>query len=279
MPPEVCLSVLCENSVGRPIAAVGEHGFACLVETAHGSTLFDTGQGLGLLQNARALRKDLSQLDRVVLSHGHYDHTGGLPDLLRLTGEIDIVAHPDIFSERYWVGLGPRRYIGIPFQRPYLENLGARFRFETGFSQVAPGLWITGEVPRRHPLEKGDRNMVATGMDGQESQDPLRDDLSLVIETGKGPVLLVGCAHAGLINILHHVRDRGGWTKFYAVIGGTHLIAADDELFAETIKTLEKFSVEKIGTAHCTSLPRAAQLQAHFDGRFLFASVGTVLEI
>jgi 7,8-dihydropterin-6-yl-methyl-4-(beta-D-ribofuranosyl)aminobenzene 5'-phosphate synthase len=274
----VCLTVLCENSIGRPLAAVGEHGFSCLIETASGAYLFDTGQGFGLLRNARALRKDLSAVKKVIISHGHYDHTGGLPDLLSATGEIEVISHPDIFIDRYWAGQGPTRYIGIPFKRPYLESLGARFRFESGFCEVAPGLWLTGEVPRRNPVEKPEKNMVRVMDDGSRVQDSLTDDLSIVIESAKGPILLLGCAHAGLINIMHHVRECKGWENFYAVIGGTHLVGADDDRVAATIEALEEFSVQRIGTAHCTSLPRAAQLQAHFGSRFLFASVGAVLE-
>lgn len=274
----VCLTVLCENSIGRPLAVVGEHGFSCLIETASGSYLFDTGQGFGLLRNARALRKDLSAVKKVIISHGHYDHTGGLPDLLSVTGEIEVIAHPEIFSDRYWAGQGPTRYIGIPFKRPYLETLGARFRFESKFCEIAPGLWITGEVPRCTAVEKPEQNMVRVRADGSRDQDPLNDDLSLVVETDKGPILLLGCAHAGLINILHHAKKKMGWDRFYAVIGGTHLVGADDDRVAATIEALEEFSVQKIGTAHCTSLPRAAQLHAHFGSRFLFASVGTVLE-
>ncbi|WP_305045838.1 MBL fold metallo-hydrolase [Geoalkalibacter sp.] len=279
MPVSLSFTILCENTVGRPVAAVGEHGFACLIETAAGTSLFDTGQGLGLLQNARALRKDLAQVDRVILSHGHYDHAGGLPDLLRLRGETEVVAHPGIFVERWWAGLGPRRFIGIPYQRAYLESLGGRFRFEKSFAPIADGMWVTGDVPRHHSLEKGDPHMIIVDESGRELPDPLCDDLSLVLETAKGPVVVLGCAHAGLINILRHVRERTGWKKIHAVIGGTHLMAASDELFEETVRALDDFGVDKIAAAHCTGLPRAAQLHARFGSRFIFAAVGTVIEV
>jgi 7,8-dihydropterin-6-yl-methyl-4-(beta-D-ribofuranosyl)aminobenzene 5'-phosphate synthase len=277
MSDSVHLTVLCENTVARPMTTVGEHGFSCLIEAAGQTYLFDTGQGLGLLQNAQALRKDLSLVSLVVLSHGHYDHTGGLPDLLRLTGEVEVVAHPGIFVERYWAGLGPRRFIGIPQQRAYLESLGCRFRFESTFSQIAPGVWVTGEIPRRHPLETGDVNMVMIGMDGSDKPDSLCDDTSLVIETSKGLILLLGCAHAGLINIMTYVGEKTGQNKIYAVVGGTHLMTASDELFEETMQVFDDFSVEKIAAAHCTGLPRAAQLYARFGPRFTFAGVGTTL--
>ncbi|MDO3379979.1 MBL fold metallo-hydrolase [Geoalkalibacter halelectricus] len=273
------LTILCENTVGRPIAAVGEHGFACLIESGRDMYLFDTGQGLGLVRNARALKKDLTRVSKVILSHGHYDHTGGLPDLLTLTGPIEVIAHPGIFAERYWSGLGPRRYIGIPHRRPYLQSLGCRFRFETDFSALAPGIWITGEVPRRHPLEKGDANMVSVDAQGRETTDALMDDLSLVIDSPRGLILVLGCAHAGLINILHHVREKTGRDRFHAVVGGTHLMAADDAQFEDTVRALEEFGVEKIAAGHCTGLARAAQLHARLKERFVFAAVGTQMEV
>lgn len=276
---QVKLTVLCENSVGRPVAAVGEHGFACLIETAGGSYLFDTGQGLGLMRNARALRKDLAALRGVLLSHGHYDHTGGLPELLRLTSPLEVFAHPEIFAERYWVGADSTRFIGLPFRRPYLEGLGARFRLSRDYCRVAPGLYLSGEVPRRTSFERGDPHMMAAlGDDGALVPDPFRDDQSLVLETDKGLVVVLGCAHAGLINILSHLLERTGRDRFYAVLGGTHLGMSSDQQFAATLQALETFPVERIGVSHCTGLPRAAALQQHFGARFFFASVGTVLE-
>ena len=276
---KVKLTILCENSVGRPLAAVGEHGFACLVETGEGSYLFDTGQGLGLMQNARALRKDLSALRGVLLSHGHYDHTGGLPELLRLSAPLDVFAHPEIFAERFWVGADSTRFIGIPFRRPYLESLGARFHLQRDYVTVGPGVSLTGEVPRRTPFEQGDPHMMAAAGEGEALvADAFRDDQSLVVETDRGLVVVLGCAHAGLVNILRHVLARTGRDSLYAVLGGTHLGMSSDEQFAATLQALEEIPVERIGVSHCTGLARAAALQQHFGQRFFFASVGTVLE-
>jgi 7,8-dihydropterin-6-yl-methyl-4-(beta-D-ribofuranosyl)aminobenzene 5'-phosphate synthase len=109
--------------------------------------------------------------------------------------------------------------------------------------------------------------------------DPFPDDASLVIETTKGLVVLLGCANAGLINTLQLVREQTGCTHFYAVLGGTHLAPAGDDQFAGIIRTLRAFGVERIGVSHCTGLPRAAQLHAEFGGRFFFASVGSTLEV
>lgn len=275
----VTLTILCDNTVRPQAGLIGEHGFACHIETPDGGYLFDAGQGLGIVQNARILGKDLTTLRAVALSHGHYDHAGGLPEVLHQCGPVDVHAHPEVFTPRYRTTGTLRRFIGVPHRREYLEALGARFHLESDWTTIAPGLHLCGEVPRTTSFEKGDRLMTAVRPDGSEEPcDPLRDDLSLVIESANGPILVLGCAHAGLVNILRHVQGRLGCESIHAVIGGTHLGFAGDEQFAATLEALEQFQVKRIGVSHCTGLPRAAQLQAALDERFFFATVGTQVE-
>ena len=273
------LTVLCENSVVRPNGTIGEHGFACFIETAHGNLLFDTGNGSGILRNSEILGRSLASVKAIVLSHGHFDHTGGLADVLGKTGPVDIVSHPGIFAERYWVGEHEKRPIGIPFTRKQLEALGARLQLQQVYGEVAPGIHFSGEIPRVTPFETGDPHLMAVDGYGALVPDPFPDDASLVIETIKGLVVLLGCAHAGMVNTLNLVREKTGCEHLYAVLGGTHLAPASDEQFAGTVRVLRAFGVERIGVSHCTGQPRAAQLHAEFGGRFFFASVGSMLEV
>jgi len=273
------LTVLCENSVGRPNGTIGEHGFACLVETSLGSLLFDTGTGAGILHNAKILDRDLLSVKAVVLSHGHYDHSGGLPDVLSRTGPVEVVAHPGIFAERYWVGEHEQRSIGIPFSRARLESIGARFQLSRMCEEVLPGVHFTGEIPRCTPFEIGDPHLMMIDGAGSLVADPFIDDAALVVETARGPLVVLGCAHAGVVNTLQHVKKQTGHERIYALVGGTHLAPAGDDQFAGTVKALRAFGIERIGVSHCTGLPRAAQLAAEFGGRFFFASVGTTLEL
>jgi 7,8-dihydropterin-6-yl-methyl-4-(beta-D-ribofuranosyl)aminobenzene 5'-phosphate synthase len=117
------LTVLCENSVGGPFGLTGEHGWAVYLESPEHRWLFDTGQGLGLTSNARALGVDLASIGGIALSHGHYDHTSGLPAALTLRGKVPVYAHPDVFLKRYWHKGGESREIGLRFTRESLASI------------------------------------------------------------------------------------------------------------------------------------------------------------
>ncbi|MDO9079259.1 MAG: MBL fold metallo-hydrolase, partial [Desulfuromonadales bacterium] len=133
-------------------------------------------------------------------------------------------------------------------------------------------------VPRRTDYEKGDPHLVVTDGHGGYCPDPLRDDLSLAITTDKGLVILLGCAHAGVINIVEHFREQSGEERICALIGGTHLGPASEEQFQATLSKLKSYRLGKIGLSHCTGLNRGAQLFQEFAGRSFYAAAGTVLE-
>lgn len=271
------LTVLCENSIGKSVKAIGEHGFACLVDTVNGLYLFDTGQGLGLLHNCRELNVSLAGVRGILLSHGHFDHTGGLSLALGQTGPCTVYAHPDLFRQRFWVGKYEQRENGIPFSRAELEGKGAAFDLSADFRKISPGLWVTGAIPRTTPHETVDPALCFRDKSGALRHDCLEDDCSVVIESQKGLVVLLGCAHAGLANILHHVAEKMGVDQIYAVVGGMHLAPASDEQFAQSVSVLQQYKVQKIGVGHCTGQRRAAELYAQFPCETFFLSVGATL--
>jgi 7,8-dihydropterin-6-yl-methyl-4-(beta-D-ribofuranosyl)aminobenzene 5'-phosphate synthase len=280
------ITVLCENSVHGNLGAVAEHGWAVWIETAGGPFLFDTGQGKGLLNNAAYFGVPLGETQAILISHHHRDHTGGLLDAVgairHASGRerVPVHAHPDLFKDSFAEPKdGPRRFIGVPHTRVALEMAGADFRLERGWREVIHGLSMTGEVPRTTDYEIGDLNMKHEGASGEIVVDPVRDDQTVVIDTPEGLVVVLGCSHAGLINILTYIVKRTGKTRFHTIMGGTHLGPLGEEQVDRTIAALHEFDIGRIGVSHCTGPKVAARMAHEFGERFFFCSVGTVVEV
>lgn len=275
------ITILCENLVGKLVGA-GEHGFSAFIEMEEGNYLFDTGSGHSVVANSLVLNKDLRNIKKIFLSHGHYDHSGGLPEVLNLRGKVDVHIHPHVFLDRIAVhkenGEEKKRFVGIPYKRGYLEALGANFISNHTFLEVERGIYLTGEVSRKASFEKPDHRLFSE-VDGKTSQDIFLDDQSLILDTEKGFILLLGCAHSGMINIIHHVIHKTGKDKFHAILGGTHLDFLTPEQLEESIKALKQMEIEKIGVSHCTGMRAAFRLQQEFKDRFFYGCVGSVFEL
>lgn len=272
-------TVLCENSVFWNEGAVAEHGWSVFIQTDQGNLLLDTGQGLGIINNARILGIDLTSIKGIVLSHHHYDHTGGLRSVLEnINKSIPVYAHPDIFKESYVTRRGKIRYIGIPYKKELLETLGADFKFSPAVREILPGIFLTGEIPRLTSYEKGDADLVVKSA-GAFVKDNIIDDQSLVIKTAQGLFVILGCAHSGIINTLEYARKITGEERIHTVIGGTHLGPVSEEQKAESIKDLKKYNVSKLGVSHCTGLQTAARLAGELGDKFLYCNVGTSIEV
>jgi len=276
------LTILCENSVSPSLGILGEHGFAALVETAAQRYLFDTGQGHTILHNAAWLQKDLGALAKIFLSHGHCDHTGGLAKVLDVAGPMAVHGHPGIFSERFAVlKKEPEvisKSIGMPFTKSDLEARGARFVLNTDFTEAAPGIYLTGEVQRLTTFEKDDPRLVIRQGESY-IQDKVPDDQSLVIDAPGGLVVVLGCAHAGLINTLRHIMSHLPGRGIHTIIGGTHIGYLDTAQTDETIARLKELPIQRIGVSHCTGLAPAMRLLQAFESRFFFANAGAVIEV
>lgn len=272
------ITILCENTApGAGPGLIGEHGFSAFVEVDGTKILFDTGQGFTLLHNAGRLGKDLRQVDALVLSHGHYDHAGGMLGFLGVKGPCDVHAHPDVVRERFWkVQDGDSEKllsIGIPWHQAYLETRGASFKWMRDFSEIAPRVFVSGEIPRVTSFEKGDPKM-SVKVDGQWVRDPFLDDFSLALKTPEGLVVVLGCAHAGLINIIRHLVEKTGEDRILAVLGGTHLGFYSEDILETTIAALKPHGVKTLAVSHCTGQKAASYLATVFGPGFAFGHVG-----
>jgi 7,8-dihydropterin-6-yl-methyl-4-(beta-D-ribofuranosyl)aminobenzene 5'-phosphate synthase len=275
------ITILCENLVGRLVGS-GEHGFSAFIETGQGNYLFDTGNGHSVVPNSLALDKDLRTVRKIFLSHGHYDHTGGLPEVLKLSGKVDVHAHPHVFLDRIAVlkenGKETKRFVGIPYKKGYLESLGANFVFNNAFAEAEKGIFLTGEVPRKTPFEKQDPRLFSD-IDGKTTQDIFLDDQSLILDSKKGMILILGCAHSGMINIINHVINKTGKSNFYGILGGTHLDFLTPEQLEESVNALNQLKIERIGVSHCTGMRAAFRFHQEFGDRFFYGCVGSFLEV
>ncbi len=272
------IRILCDNNI-EGTTFLGEHGFAALVTHASGTYLFDTGQGHTLPHNARQSGLSFKDLAAVILSHGHYDHTGGLSWVLNQTGPLAVHAHPDVFCPHLAMTPDDQsaapRFVGCPQTREELEAAGARLVFHAETTEIAAGIWFISGYDRPAADTPQDPKLVLAGRDGPEP-DMMADDASLLLETASGPVLLLGCAHGGVLNILDHVRDRLGIKRLHAILGGTHLMFFTPGQILEVIAVFEAFDVAQVGVSHCTGHEAALQLAQHFGRRFCRAGAGRV---
>jgi 7,8-dihydropterin-6-yl-methyl-4-(beta-D-ribofuranosyl)aminobenzene 5'-phosphate synthase len=274
---EIKLTTLSENTAGR-VGLLAEWGLSILVEVDDYKVLLDTGLDISAARNAAILGINLSEIDKIVLSHGHRDHTGGLRHVLNaMRKEIEVIAHPDIWASKYSRTFSKQeQYAGIPHPQEALENWGASFRLTKEPVWVTNNILTTGEIHMHTEYEKIDSELfVKEG--GELRPDPLKDDLALIVKTEMGLIVILGCAHRGMINTLHHAQKIIGEKRIHMVIGGTHLIHASREQIDLTIAELKELGVQRIGVSHCTGLLAAAILFQEFGDSFFFNNTGRVI--
>ncbi len=273
------ITTLSENTAGIG-NFLAEWGLSILVETDEVNILLDTGQSISASYNADILGIDLSKIDKIVLSHGHFDHTGGLRQILRrMKKEVEIIAHPDMWAVKCVRREGWRGgYVGIPFQRQELESLGAVFNLTAKPVKITDNIMTTGEIPMVTDFEEIDASLFVKEDTGWQP-DKLLDDQALIIETEPGLVVILGCAHRGVINTLYHAQQLTGVKPIHALLGGCHLFGASEQRIQSTIAALKELDVQRLGLSHCTGLPAAGIMAREFGEKFFYNNAGTSISL
>ena len=272
------ITTLVENTArGRDILA--EHGLAFWIEAGPKRVLFDTGQGQVLAHNASKLGIPLQLTESIVLSHGHYDHTGGLKHALQASPTAKVYVHPAAFEPKYIRNSdGTAREIGMRFlDENKVREKSDELIWTKEPTEICPGLFVTGEIPRVTDFED---TGGAFFLDEQCQQpDPLIDDQAMFFDSPRGTVVLLGCAHSGVINTLQYIRRLTDNRPFHTIMGGMHLLSASEKRMDKTVSELRQLGVQRLLPAHCTGFAAILRLSNEFPGRCAPCSVGTVLEL
>ncbi len=264
------ITQLVENTVNGP-GLLGEHGNSFFIEADEYKLLFDTGQGLTLRHNSERLDIPVKSIQSIVVSHGHYDHMGGLTEALDMTGPIDLYLHPEALGEKFNRN---GRDIGAPMTD--VTNIHSQTReiiYTSKPTKITTGIHVTGEIPRKHVIEDTGGPFYID----QERihSDSLVDDQALFIETLQGVVVLLGCGHSGVINTLEYVQALTGGKPIRAMIGGMHLLNATAERLAFTGDALDHLSIPYLAPNHCTGVNAICYYQNRFAGCVHASHVGS----
>ena len=273
----ISITVLVENTARGP-GILGEHGLAWWIDTGAHRVLFDTGQGLALTHNAARLGVDLARADAIVLSHGHFDHVGGLEAALGAAPRAPVFLHPRAVETKF-TGADPAtaRRISIPdVEAERFRGASRRVVATRHPSEVVPGVWATGEIPRANDFEDtGGPFFLDAAL---TRPDPLLDDQALYLPTPAGAIVILGCAHAGVVNTLTHIAQLTGGAPVRALFGGLHLENASPRRMEETVRALRAYSPRQMGFCHCTGLAAIRRLWAEFPENSVQLAAGRRLE-
>ncbi len=285
------ITTLAENLVQA--GGLGQWGLSFLLELIDSrgekrKVVFDTGSNKeAFLHNVKLLKVDLSDVDCVVISHGHGDHTAATVEVVEAVGGVKVYGHPHTFLPRFYEDKEGKRRRGGPPEGEGLEEIekaGGDVMLSADPMEIVKGLWTTGQVDRvtsferiSAPTSTGNKRIII--VDGEEIDDQILDDQALWMDIKNiGPFVITGCAHAGPINTLLQVQRLGRFNQINGYVGGTHLVGRSDEYFERTVKELKKFGLGLISPCHCTGFKATTRLWDAFPDEFVLNFCCRIIE-
>lgn len=274
------ITTLIENNLGDNSLLCNEHGLSMYIEVDGVSILFDTGQSGDFIQNAENLNINLNKLDYVILSHGHYDHSGGFNKLVeKVEAPFKLIVGSNFFDKKYkLIHEGEYKFTGNSFDQAYAESHGIHIeKVSSDVFNITEDIIVFSNFSKKNDFENLNANFYIKHNEMYEL-DNFSDEIVLAVKTNRGLFVVLGCSHIGVVNILETISQRTA-VDIYGIVGGTHLVDADKRRLNKTITYFKEKNIQLIGVSHCTGDNAEKKLKKTFNKNFFNNNTGSILEI
>lgn len=273
------ITTLIENKPGINPQLYYEHGLSLYIEAGKIKILFDTGQSGDFLKNAELLKVDLGNLNYVLLSHGHYDHSGGFEKFANKFKEpYKLIVGKKFFYSKYkFIEEGNYKYNGNSFDENFIYKNNISINYvKDDIYYISENIMVFSNFKSSNDFELLNKKFRIKHNE-KYILDKFSDEIALAVKVDKGLVVIVGCSHVGIVNILETIMKRTNM-PIYGVIGGTHLVEADDLRLNKTIDFFKENDIKVLGMSHCTGEKAIERIKTQFEERFIYNSTGNIID-